>query len=145
MEEGRPVTLLKSIFEEDSSSEEENNEGQEEEEYKEEEMEHNQPEDQPHPQLLLSDQPHPKESDHVFRTSELLKLKMEQPPLQESRTGQTQTQESREKQWKNFADVIKPTLSSPQKPEVSLIVICNTFNFIALCTYTCTCTCTCVF
>ena len=86
-------------------------------------MEHNQPEDQPHPQLLLSDQPHPKESDHVFKTSELLKLKMDQPPLQESRTGQTHPQESREKQWKNFADVIKPTLSSPQKPEVSLIVI----------------------
>ena len=120
MEEGRPVTLLKSIFEEeDSSSEEENDEGQEEEEYKEEEMEHNQPEDQPHPQLLLRDQPHPKESDDVFKTSELLKLKMEQPPLQESRTGQTHPQESREKQWKNFADVIKPTLSSPQKPEVN--------------------------
>ena len=125
MEEGRPVTLLKSIFEEEDSSseEEENDEGQEEEEYKEEEMEHNQPEDQPHPQLLLRDQPHPKESDDFFKTSELLKLKMEQPPLQESRTGQTQPQESREKQWKNFADVIKPTLSSPQKPEVSLIVI----------------------
>ena len=137
------MTLLKSIFEEEDSSseEEENDEGQEEEEYKEEEMKHNQPEDQPHPQLLLSDQRHPKESDDVFKSSELLKLKMDQPPLQESRTGQTQPQELREKQWKNLADVIKPTLSSPQKPEVSLIVICNTFNFIALCT----CMCTCVF